>query len=166
MITATVEIGDSQKEILAKLTASQMRGFLKRMSNNLVTQARRNIKNAGTMASGKWAPLSKPYAKRKKEGKTPGRGRVKYGMLRDTEEMIGALTGVVEVTDDMHVASLGLSAEGQSGSRPSNAELLVMHADGAGNLPPRNPAEDMRVFESRFMVELQRFLEAKEKKTA
>jgi hypothetical protein len=166
MITASVSIGDEQKEILYRLTEAQLRKFLERQSNNLVAQARRNIKNAGTKASSKWEPLSKAYAKRKKEGKTPGHGRVKYGMLRDTEELIGALIGVVEIAPGMERVSLGLTAEGQTGDRPSNAELLVMHAEGAGNLPPRNPADDMRVFESRFEVDLQRFLEAKEKKTA
>jgi len=159
-ITASVTIGHQQKQLLKKLDRAELKAFLETMADDLVAQARANIVKLGDHGGSGWPPLSKPYAKRKRKGQTPGKGKFKQAMLRDTDSLFQGLRG--KVTVKAGEVALELTAVGKRAGRPSNAELLVMHAEGAGNLPERNPAEDMRVFERRFQAELKKYLEAKQ----
>lgn len=104
------------------------------------------------------------YAKQKAEGKTPGRGKYSVNaLLRDTGSMYDGLTAVVTVGRGF--ATIELTSVGQEGSRPSNAELLVIHAEGRGRVPKRDPTEDMALFERRFEEELEKLLAEKERAT-
>lgn len=150
-VTVTVE-----HTALETLTEADVRRFLVAQGRNMVTQARKNIVGWGGK-SGKWPPLSKAYEKRKKDGGTPGAGKNRYAMLRDTGALYEGLTSVVDV-NGMGVASVSLDADGVSGGRPTNSELLLIHAEGRGRVPVRNPAADMSLFEKRFAEELDRFL--------
>lgn len=163
-VTSSVTIGAAHYKILKRLEKKEIKEFLETMADDLVAQARANIVKLGDHGGSGWPPLSRPYAKRKKAGKTPGRGRFKQAMLRDTDSMFKGLRGKVRMVSGE--LALELTAVGQRAGRPSNADLLVMHADGAGNLPPRNPASDMDVFERRFKAALVRYLEAKESASA
>jgi hypothetical protein len=87
------------------------------------------------------------YAQRKAEGKTPGAG--KFGpdvRLRDTGELFASLAA--DVKKEPNRLTLSLTARGERDGI-SNADLLRAHADGEGNLPPRDPSENMQQFEKR-----------------
>jgi hypothetical protein len=159
-VSTSVSIGGAHFKMLKKLDKKELKAFLEVMADDLVAQARANVVKSGDHGGNAWPPLSKPYSKRKRKGQTPGRGKFKQAMLRDTDSMFKGLRGKVTLKGD--VVALELTSVGQRAGRPSNADLLVMHAEGAGNLPERNPAEDMTVFERRFATEIKRFLEAKE----
>jgi hypothetical protein len=156
----TVELLFTPEDV-AKVKALEpmaLKAFLERQGANMVAQVRRNIVAKGGSKSA-WAPLNTDYAKRKKEGKTPGAGRFNYAMLRDTGSMYDGLTAVV--TQTANEISVALTAKGQESGRPSNAELLVIHAEGKGRVPPRHPAlpDEMVQFQARFAGQLDRFLD-------
>lgn len=109
----------------------------------------------------KWRARSRHrgYARRKEAGKTPGKGR--YGpdaKLFDTEAMAKSITGIVVVEGT--TTRVFVDAPGQAGDRPTNNELLLWHATGAGNLPVRNPADpaEMKAFEARVKRRLEEIL--------
>ena len=159
-------VSDEYRRKLKALEPAEVAKFMERMGQtHLVTQARKNIVRFGTRASAgaPWAALSPAYAKRKKDGHTPGRGSYGYAMLRDTGTLYDALVGnVVRKANGMW---LYLDAEGSrsapGGGTISNADLLRWHHKGAGNLPRRSVAADMRLFEARFAMELGRYLGGK-----
>lgn len=143
-----------EKTTLEQLTPADIKRFLGRQAANMVSQARKNIVGWGGKGSGKWPPLSKAYEKRKKNGGTPGAGKNRYAMLRDTGSLYENLTAFV----DVDAGAVELSAVGGEAGRPDNDELLVIHAEGRGRVPARNPAADMRLFEARFEAELEALL--------
>jgi hypothetical protein len=152
---------------LERLTDAELRKFLERQGQNMVAQVRKNIVASGGKAASGWPPLSKEYAKRKKDGQTPGQGKNRYAMLRDTGSMYDGLAAVVGLgTGNGIGATVELTSTGHGGGdRPSNAELLVIHAEGRGRVPRRDPTEDMTLFERRFEEELEKLLAEKERAT-
>lgn len=99
------------------------------------------------------------YARQKARGKTPGHG--KFGpdvRLRDTGSLFAGLDG--EVRYEANAAVVRLVSRGRQGKRPPNNTLLRYHATGAGNLPVRNPGQDMGLFEKRTAQRLRAFLDA------
>lgn len=99
------------------------------------------------------------YARRKARGSTPGAG--KYGpnvVLRDTGEMAANMTGKIRVVPG--AVFVTMVSDGQEPGRDiSNNDLFIAHATGAGNLPVRNPAEDMAFFEAEANAAAQLFME-------
>lgn len=153
------------KTELERLTDADVRRFLTAQGRNMVAQVRKNIVANGGKAAGGWPPLSKEYAKRKKDGGTPGKGKNRYAMLRDTGSMYDGLTALVSV-GVTNVPSVELTSTGEGGGgRPSNEELLLIHAEGRGRVPARSPVEDMRLFEARFEEELRKLLAEKDRAT-
>ena len=97
------------------------------------------------------------YAERKAAGKTPGRG--KFGAdvrLRDTGELYASIRGVPVI--EANSSRVELHAEGGLPGRPTNEELLKHHALGEGNLPVRDPTENMEQFEKAAGMKFQRYL--------
>lgn len=159
MITVRTQItvGPQQQALLRNLQPANLARFFERQIPQLRTQIRRNITSAGNIGSSEWPKLSKPYAKRKRLGRTPGAGKFKYSMLRDTGSMYNGITGRV-VRSSLSNLRLELHAEGQQPGRPSNDELLSIHHFGKGRVPARNVALSMRVFEQRVQNALAKFL--------
>ena len=156
-VSAKITVGPQQQALLRNLEPANLARFLERQVPHLRTQVRRNITGAGTMQSSEWPKLSKPYAKRKRSGGTPGAGKFKYAMLRDTGSMYGGITGRV-VRSSLSNLRLELHSDGQQPGRPSNDDLLSIHHFGLGRVPARNVALSMRVFEQRVQNALAKFL--------
>lgn len=156
-VKASVKIDGGMRRALENMQPARMRAFLERQGENMATQARKNIVRFGTRANNTWPRLSAPYAKRKKDGKTPGRGSHNYAMLRDTGSMYDGLVGRVESRGSGWWRVV-LDSDGQLAGRPSNSDLLMFHHTGAGNLPQRSPVQDMTLFERRFADSLRKFL--------
>jgi hypothetical protein len=165
MVAVTVKrvlrMTDREQRALRNMEQPQMVTFMERMSESMLGQARRNIRAFGTLRNLTWPQLSTAYLKRKKAGKTPGRGSNKAGaMLRDTGMLYASLVGIVTAGARGSVR-LALDAEGsrKSGKRIlTNADLLRYHHRGAGRLPRRSPVQDMTLFQKRFATALRAHL--------
>lgn len=169
------------KQLRDAMTSEQWRAFLAEIGEDMVAQVKLNFIKFGGPGRSAWAQLSgfnvrtksqakkgghtsrhSGYAKRKDEGKTPGHG--KHGAderLLDTGELYNSLKAKVAVTTT--ASSVSLFAEGGGGGdRPTNDELLAMHAEGAGNLPKRDPASEdgMEEFQRRMIRKIEKYLDA------
>jgi hypothetical protein len=156
-VSTRVVISQQYRQMIAALQPSAINAFMKRQGNNMVAQVRRNIVSGGGLASTQWAPLSPEYAKRKREGKTPGKGKFTYAILRDTGQLYESLSANVSASTGsvtVELVALGNRANGKI----SNAELLSLHHEGTSKMPARSPVGDMRLFEQRFGNELVAFL--------
>lgn len=156
-VRVNVKIDGGMKRALDNMQPQRMAAFLERQGENMVAQARKNIVRFGTKANNTWPKLSLAYAKRKKDGKTPGKGSHHYAMLRDTGSMYDGIVGRVE-RRGQGWWRVALDSDGQLAGRPSNSDLLMFHHTGAGNLPVRSPVQDMSLFERRFADALRKFL--------
>lgn len=149
-VTAKIQLTQQDRDALSAMSPMQLFQFMQRQGNNMVAQARRTIVKKGALA-GDWPHLSEDYAKRKRKGKTPGHGKFNYAELRDTGEMFDSLVADVNITRTG--ASIELMARGER-----NQKLLLLHANGEGSLPKRDPSEEMDQFEARFAKELDKHL--------
>lgn len=156
MIRVRLQVGQETKRLMERLKPQALRDFMAKQAVHMVAQARKNILQAGTQASTAWPPLSKPYARRKRLGKTPGAGKNRYAMLRDTGSMYEGLAAEVTVTGSRVRAEL--TSEGRISGRPSNAELLRIHTLGLGRVPARSPVLNMSLLEKRIGEALARHL--------
>lgn len=104
-------------------------------ATELVGKKRLRELNQGSPHSG--------YARRKHEGKTPGRGRYGPGVkLRDTGALIESTNA--KVTNANGNTTISLVFDGTAPGRSiSNEALADAHFNGRGNLPRRSPLDDM-----------------------
>lgn len=148
---------DQLRKLIARMETDSISEFLSSQADNLVATIRSNITRMGRLESSEWPPLSKAYARRKRTGKTPGRGKNKVTMLKDTGALYDSLVGRVEMTETG--PRLVLDAVG--GKRGiSHSELLQVHAFGEGRMPARHPGlpEHMGLFMTRLERSLGKWL--------
>lgn len=157
MLKVSVEFNTRNlARLRARLNGPAMAAVYQAAANDLAAQVKKNIMVQGG-PGGSWAPLSPAYAKAKDAGRTPGKGR--HGgtiRLRDTGSMFDGIKGVVRQRGNSVV--VGIVSEGSLAGRPTNTELLTMHAQGQGSLPRRDPRTDMKVFLQRFKDRVSRLL--------
>lgn len=140
----------------ARLNGGAMRAVFQAASEDLAAQVRKNILVDGG-PGGRWPALSEAYARRKDAGKTPGKGAHSGSIrLRDTGAMFEGIKGMVRQNGKSVVVSV--VSEGSLPGRPTNTELLVIHAKGKGTNPRRDPTRDMTVFLKRFRDRVRRLL--------
>ncbi len=152
-IVVTVEIDSSLEALVRKLSGPELPKFMATQTDALVSQVRANLTRKGALASSDWPRLSRPYAKRKAAGKTPGNGKFKQSMLKDTGLLNDSL--VARVEDGPRGPRMVLDAVGSRrvGKRTlTNSRLLLIHANGEGTMPRRNPADprDMGLYLKRL----------------
>lgn len=163
MIAVTVRTTGNLDVLIERLKGREMAEFLASQGDEMVAQVRANIVRKGALASSDWPRLSRPYARRKAKGKTPGRGKHKQAMLRDTGKLHDSL--VAQVVDGPNGPRMILDAVGgrrSGGKSISNSRLLEIHANGEGRMPARHPAlvEDMGLFIKRLERNLKAWLDA------
>lgn len=148
---------DKLRRLIKRMSKEQQTAFLETQRKTLVAQARSNITRMGRLGSTEWPALSSAYAKRKREGKTPGRGANKVTMLKDTGKLNDSL--VARVIPGRTGPRLVLDAVGGK-SGITHAELLMVHAQGLGDMPARNPVhlDKMKLFLKRFEAALGKWL--------
>lgn len=100
------------------------------------------------------------YARRKEEGKTPGRGRFRADeLLRDTEALFASLA--YQRSERGQARVISLFADGTAPGRSiTNQRLLEVHALGEGDMPQRDPTSDMANYEARVQRRLDAFWDA------
>lgn len=138
-----------------RLNEGAMRAVYAATARDLAAQVRANIMREGG-PGGRWPALSEAYARRKDAGQTPGRGAHSGAIrLRDTGSMFAGIKGVVRQNGKSVV--VGVVSEGSLPGRPTNTELLVIHATGDG-VPRRDPTQEMGTFLQRFKDRMKRLL--------
>lgn len=156
MLNVKVALNTKRIEKLRqRLNAGAMNAVYQAASQDLAAQVRKNFMVEGG-PGGKWPPLSEAYARRKDAGQTPGKG--KHGgaiRLRDTGSMFDGIKGVVRQKGKSVV--VGIVSEGSLPGRPTNTELLTIHAKGDG-VPRRDPTREMSTFLQRFKERIARLL--------
>jgi hypothetical protein len=148
---------DKLRKLIKRMSKAEQTAFLETQRKTLVAQARSNITRMGRLGSTEWPALSSPYARRKSQGKTPGRGAHKVTMLKDTGALNNSL--VAYVVPGRSGPRLVLDAVGGK-KGITHAELLLVHAEGRGDMPERNPVhlDKMKLFLKRFEAALGKWL--------
>lgn len=97
------------------------------------------------------------YAREKERDRD--KGKIPYGPA-DRLTRTGTLRAAMDGEVILERARVEMVARGDHGDGMSNQELFVAHATGEGNLPVRNPAEDMTNFLERTRRRIEAHLAA------
>lgn len=165
--------GISMELLAARISGAKFRQFMTLLGNDAVAQVRKNILEQGG-PGGSWPPLSDAYAAHKERlmgmrnemaAKLPAMTAVMEGRNLGRKEMVkfggdvrlratGAMYEGIKAKLFNRGKGVRVTSDGQLAGRPSNADLLVWNATGAGGAPRRDPTQNMDRFLARWHARL------------